>query len=128
MKKNGKCHDKCLKESLELQKCLRQLTHHVLAAQEDECKQISLELHDEIAQTLLAIHVRLNFLKQQNRSNTDGLTDEIASARQLVAESAKRVRKFARELALTTKVPTFGSTLHSEWHGHNSSLVRTPFK
>ena len=55
--KNGKCHDKCLEESLELQKCLKQLTHRVLAAQEDERKKISLKLQDEIAQTLSLIHI-----------------------------------------------------------------------
>ncbi|HEY4951758.1 MAG TPA: hypothetical protein VII71_00040, partial [Verrucomicrobiae bacterium] len=62
--KNGKCHDKCLEESLELQKCLRQLTHRMLAAQEDERAKLSHELQDEIAQTLLGINVRLLSLKQ----------------------------------------------------------------
>jgi len=42
-----------LKDSLQLQEELRQLTHQVLAAQEEERKKISHELQDEIAQTLL---------------------------------------------------------------------------
>jgi signal transduction histidine kinase len=92
------CHDKCLEESLELQKRLRQLTHQVLAAQEDERKKISCELQDEIAQTLLGINVRLLSLKQENRSSTNGLKNEIASAQRLVAKSAKFVRRFARKL------------------------------
>jgi signal transduction histidine kinase len=96
--KKEMCHDKCLEESLELQKRLRQLTHQVLAAQEDERKKISCELQDEIAQTLLGINVRLLSLKQENRSNTNGLKNEIASAQCLVAKSAKFMRKFARKL------------------------------
>jgi signal transduction histidine kinase len=96
--KNGQCHDKCLEESLELQKCLKQLTHRVLAAQEDERKKISVKLQDEIAQTLLGINVRLLFLKQENRSNSNGLKNEIARTQRLVAKSARCVRRFAKEL------------------------------
>ena len=89
----GKCHDKCLEESLELQNCLRQLTHRVLAAQEDERKKLSHELQDEIAQTLLGINVRLLSLKQGDRNNTKGLKNEIASTQRLVVKSAKSVRQ-----------------------------------
>lgn len=96
--KNGRRHQKCLQESLELQSHLRQLTHRALAAQEDERHQISHELQDEIAQTLLAINVRLVSLKQKARSNTRGLKQEIASTQRLVVKSARSVRRFAREL------------------------------
>lgn len=95
---NGKQRDKCLKESLLLQKRLRQLTHKVLAVQENERKKISHDLQDEIAQTLLGINVRLLSLKQSRQSNTTSLKNEIASAQRLVVKSAKSVRRFAREL------------------------------
>jgi signal transduction histidine kinase len=98
--KNGQHHKKCLEESLQLQKRLRQLTHRVMAAQEDERKNISRELQDEIAQTLLGINVRLLSLKQHARSNTRGLKDEIASTQVLVLKSAKSVRRVAREIGL----------------------------
>ena len=65
---NGKPHGKCLKESLQLQQHLRQLTHQVLVAQEAEREKISQKLRDEIAQTLLGINVRLLLLKQAARS------------------------------------------------------------
>ncbi len=97
LKKSGLHHAKLLKESLQLQEDLRQLTHRVLAAQEDERKKISCELHNEIAQTLLGIHVRLLSLKQEARKNTKGLKNEIASTQQLVIKSAKSVRRVARE-------------------------------
>ena len=95
--KSGQHHHKSLEESLQLQKRLRQLTHQVLAAQEDERKNISRELQDEIAQTLLGINVRLLSLKQEVRSNTKGLKNEIASTQRLVVKSAKSVRRIARE-------------------------------
>jgi signal transduction histidine kinase len=95
--KNGENHKKCLEESLQLQKRLRQLTHRVLATQEDERKTISRELQDEIAQTLLGINVRLLSLKQQSRRNTKGFKNEIASTQRLVAKSALSVRRIARE-------------------------------
>jgi signal transduction histidine kinase len=95
--KTGRHHNKCLEESLQLQKRLRLLTHRVLAAQEDDRKNISRELHDEIAQTLLGINVRLLSLKREARRNTKGLKNEIASTQRLVVKSAKSVRRVARE-------------------------------
>jgi signal transduction histidine kinase len=92
LKKSGAHYTKLLDESLQLQEGLRQLTHQVLAAQENERANISRELRDEISQTLLGINVRLLTLKQEARSNTKGLKDEIASTQRLVAESARSVR------------------------------------
>jgi signal transduction histidine kinase len=76
---------------------LRQLTHEVLRAQEEERRKISHELQDQIAQTLLGINVRLLSLKEEARGNTQGLKNEIASTQRLVAKSAKSVRRAARE-------------------------------
>jgi len=103
--KRGRQHEKCLEESLELQKCLRQLAHRVLEAQEDERKKISHELQDEIAQTLLGINVRLLSLKQEAQGNTDGLKNEIASTQRLVVKSARSVRRFAHELEVQPQTP-----------------------
>ncbi len=97
LKKSGVHYTKLLKDSLHLQEGLRQLTHQVLAAQEEERKKISLELQDEVAQTLLGINVRLLSLKQESQVNTKGLKSEIASTQRLVARSAKSVRRVAKE-------------------------------
>lgn len=97
LRQSGVHYTKLLSDSLELQKGLRQLTHQVLAAQEEERKKISLELQDEVAQTLLGINVRLVSLKQESQVNTKGLKAEIASTQRLVAKSAKSVRRVARE-------------------------------
>ena len=95
--KSGVHYAKLLKDSLQLQKGLRQLTHQVLTAQEQERKNISLELQDEVAQTLLGINVRLLNLKQAARINSKGLKQEIASTQRLVAQSAKSVGKYNQE-------------------------------
>jgi two-component system, NarL family, sensor histidine kinase DegS len=97
LKKSGAHYAKLLKESLQLQEGLRQLTHEVLVAQEDERRKISRELQDEVAQTLLGINVRLLSLKQEARNNTKGLKNEIASTQRLVVKSAQSVRRVARE-------------------------------
>jgi len=97
LKKSGVHYSRLLKDSLQLQEGLRELTHRVLAAQEDERQKISRELQDEIAQTLLGINVRLLSLKKEARVNTKGLKKEIASTQRLVAKSAKTVRRVARE-------------------------------
>jgi len=90
LKKSGIHYSRLLKESLQLQAGLRQLTHEVLASQEEERRKISLELQNEIAQTLLGINVRLLSLKQEAKLNTKGLQNEIANTRQLVQNRLHR--------------------------------------
>jgi signal transduction histidine kinase len=97
LKTSGLHYTRLLKESLNLQEGLRQLTHQVLTAQEEERKKISIELQDEIAQTLLGINVRLLSLKQEAHSNTRGLKNEIANTQRLVIKSARSVRRVAHE-------------------------------
>jgi signal transduction histidine kinase len=97
LKSSGEHYARLLRESLQLQEGLRQLTHRVLASQEEDRKKISLELQNEIAQTLLGINIRLFSLKQEARNNTKGLKKEIASTQRLVVKSARSVRRVARE-------------------------------
>jgi signal transduction histidine kinase len=96
--RRGESQQKSLDESLDLQKRLRQLTHQMIAAQEDERKKISQELQDEIAQTLLGINIRLLSLKQGDLRQTKSLKNEITSTQRLIVKSAQSVRRFAREL------------------------------
>jgi signal transduction histidine kinase len=96
LKKSGEHYTRLLRESVQLQEGLRRLAHHVLATQEDERRKVSHELQNEVAQTLLGINVRLLSLKQEARTNTKGLKNDIASAQRLVVKSAKSVRRAAR--------------------------------
>ena len=97
LKKRGAHSEKLLKESLALQNHLQYLTHQILSAQEDKRKEISRNLQDEIAQTLLGINVRLLTLKKEAATNANGLQKEIASTQRLVDMSVRSINRFARE-------------------------------
>jgi signal transduction histidine kinase len=100
LKKSGEHYARLLKESLQIKEGLRQLTHKILLAQENDRQTLSHQLQDGIAQTLLSIHVRLLTLKTAAQGNAANLTQEIASAQRLVAESVQTINRFARELEL----------------------------
>jgi signal transduction histidine kinase len=105
LEKSGEHYSRLLNESRQLQEGLRQLTHHVLKSQDDERKEISRELQDEIAQTLLGIDVRLVTLKKAAGSNAKGLKNEIASTQRLLIASAKSVRPTDRHPVWYTPRP-----------------------
>ena len=98
LKKNGKHCAKLLRESHQLQNHLRHLTHQLLSAQEAERTKISHKLQDEVAQTLLGIHVRLLTLKKAARGNLANLRKEITSTQRVVRESVQSIKRFAHEL------------------------------
>jgi len=100
LRKSGEHAQKLLKESHRLQKHLQRLTRQLLSAQEDKRKQISRNLHDEIAQTLLGINVRLLTLKKETAINASGLKKEIVSTQRLVDKSVKSIKRFAREFGI----------------------------
>ncbi len=100
LKKSVEHSRRLLAESRRLQKHLQRLTHQLLAAQEDKRRQVSRNLHDEIAQTLLGIHIRLLTLKREAEVNAQGLRKEIVSTRQLVDKSVRSIKRFAREFGI----------------------------
>jgi PAS domain S-box-containing protein len=83
------------------EEALRNLTHRLMQAQEEEQKRISRELHDVIAQTLTGINIRLATLNRQAALNTKGLDRNIVRTRRLVEKSVSIVQQFARELRPT---------------------------
>ena len=90
-----------LVQSHHMQDQLRHLSRRLLIAQEEERKKISRELHDEIAQTLTGINVRLVALKAEATRNAKGLQTKITSAQRLVEKSVDIVHRFARNLRPT---------------------------
>jgi len=93
LKTSSREHARLLAEAHRLQRHLRHLTHEILSAQEHSRKNDSRQLYDEIAQTLLAIHIRLLTLKKASNDNTSSLQKEIAKTRRLVKESTTRLQK-----------------------------------
>jgi signal transduction histidine kinase len=94
-------YSKLLEQSQVLQEQLRHLSRQLLLAQEEERKRISRELHDEIAQTLTGINVRLAALKIAATVNTKDLQQKISSTQRMVEKSVDIVHRFARELRPT---------------------------
>jgi signal transduction histidine kinase len=97
VRKSGGRSEQLLAESRQLQKYLQRLARRVLAAQEDKRKQISRELRNEIAQTLLGITVRLVTLKKEAAGSAARLEKDIANTQLLVDKSLKSINRFARE-------------------------------
>ena len=97
--KNSRQHQAALlAQSHLLQEQLRNLSHQVLHAQEEERKRISRELHDVIAQTLTGINIRLATLKKEAGLNIKGFDRNITLTQKLVEKSVNIVHQFAREL------------------------------
>lgn len=101
LRKSEQHYRRLLAQSHGLQDQLRHLSHQLLSAQEEERKKISRELHDEIAQTLASINVRLGALKEETSINTEDLQRKITSTQRLVEKSVDIVHRFARELRPT---------------------------
>ena len=94
-------YSELLEQSHIYQEQLRHLSRQLLLVQEEERKQISRELHDEIAQTLTGINVRLAALKTEATVNTKDLQRKISSTQRMVEKSVDIVHRFARELRPT---------------------------
>ena len=103
LRKSGKACTQLVQESNSLQTRLRNQTGKILSTQEEERQKTSLQLQDEIAQTLLAINIGLLALKTSAKANTEKLEKEIASTQRLVRESVKRINRFAHEFAIQHK-------------------------
>lgn len=84
LKKSQSLQTRRLAEAQRLQKHLRRMMREILTAQENERRKNGHHLHDEIAQALLGIHVRLITLKTAAESNSGNLQKEIDETKQLV--------------------------------------------
>jgi signal transduction histidine kinase len=81
-----------------MQQQLRHLTHKILTAQEEERKEISRELHDEVVQTLIGINVELSALSKMGAVSAEILKDKVGHTQRLVETSVNAVHRFARGL------------------------------
>jgi len=87
-----------LLESQSMQGKLRQLTHQIITVQEEERREISRELHDEVVQTLVGINVELAALGKMANGEAGPLREKIAHTQGLVENSVHAVHRFARGL------------------------------
>jgi signal transduction histidine kinase len=98
LKSSEQRHTRLLAGAHRLQTQLRHGTREKLLTQEKKRQSMSHQLHDDIAQTLLGIHVRLLALNKAAKASTAYLKKELASTRRLVKHSASRVKRIAHEL------------------------------
>ena len=89
-----------LKDSRMLEKHLQDMVRKVLSANETERRKMSLQLNDEIAQSLVAINLRMLALKKEVAANHADVTLEIAITQRLVEDSAKIIRQLADEFSI----------------------------
>ena len=90
-----------LEESRLSQEKLRHLARQLIEAQEAERKQISRELHDQVAQTLVGMNVHLESLAREATINPLRLKQRIVRTQKLVEKSVDLVHRFARDLRPT---------------------------
>lgn len=98
LKKSESRAHQLLERSRQLQKKLRNVSHQILLVQENQRKEISHELHDEISQLLLSINVHLAIFAKAAAVNPRGVRQTIVPLRHLVEKSVRVVHQFAREL------------------------------
>ncbi len=97
--REGKAEYQALfREAKTMQVKLRELTREIISAQEEERKQISRELHDQVVQTLVGINVQLAALGRDASGGVRSLKAKIALTQRLVENSVNEVHRFAREL------------------------------
>jgi PAS domain S-box-containing protein len=101
LKQSEEHQRRLLAESRIMQGQLRDLSHQILSAQEEERKKISRELHDEIAQTLAGINIRLGTLKAEGGGRGRDFQHKIDATQRLVEKSVEIVHRFARDLRPT---------------------------
>lgn len=97
LKKSSQQTTRLLQESRNEQRRLRYRMRKILSLQEDQRGRGSRQLHDEIAQILVAIHFRLLTLKMANQANAQNLKKEIAETRELVKQSKKMISRLMYE-------------------------------
>jgi len=77
---------------------LRRLSHELVRAQEDERRNISRELHDEVGQILTALRVELGNLEKLRFGPEKDYREHLDDAKKLAAQSLQSVRNLAAGL------------------------------
>lgn len=93
---------------------MRQLSHQIVAMQEEERKKLSRELHDHVGQVLTALRMELGRIDRL-RPPDDALARAVAECRQLVDNMVRTVRDLALGLR-PSMLDDFGLQPALEWH------------
>jgi signal transduction histidine kinase len=99
LKESKRVSSQLLKESSLAEERLKTAVRKILSENEEDRRNMSLRLHDEIVQTLLGVQVRLLALSKAAASNA-GLIEEIATTQSLVTESVRTIKRLAGEFGM----------------------------
>lgn len=105
LKSSEESSGQLLDESRGLEVRLEEIARRILSANEEERKRMSHQLQDEIAQTLLGIHVRLLALKKEAAASNAGIIKQIATTQGLVQQSVKTIDRLVREFGTQHESP-----------------------
>ena len=92
-------HRQAVEALRESEKQLRYLSSQLLTAQETERKRISMELHDELGQALIALKLRLASVQRKLRKDQKALYDEYEYAQKDIEQIIENVRRLSRDLS-----------------------------
>ncbi len=81
---------------------LRALSSHLLTVQEKEKKRISLELHDELGQSLTVLKLRFRTIERKLNPDQEGLKETCATSLQYIDQIIDNVRRLSRDLSPST--------------------------
>jgi signal transduction histidine kinase len=99
----------------EAERQMRQLSQRLVAAQEEERKNLSRELHDHVAQVLTALRMELGRIERATPSSDPKHTAAVTECRRLVDQLFHTVRDLALGLR-PSMLDDFGLQPALEWH------------
>lgn len=79
----------------------RELLAKTISAQEEERKRLSRELHDELAQALTALTMRLEALEERIPPEYEALTQQVIQTRRLTVQTLEETRRLILDLRPT---------------------------
>jgi PAS domain S-box-containing protein len=86
--------DMMLRES---EKKLRLLSSHLLTVQERERRRISMELHDEVGQSLTVLKLQIRSIKNKLHDSQTDLKEDCVNILHYVDQTIENVRRFSRD-------------------------------
>jgi signal transduction histidine kinase len=97
LRKSKEHYEQLFEQAHLMEENLRQLSNKLISVQEEERKNISRELHDEIGQALTAVTVSIAMLKKHD-SRDPAFAKKVTVAQELLEQSMETAHRFAREL------------------------------
>jgi signal transduction histidine kinase len=94
---------------------MRQLSQQLVAAQEEERKNLSRELHDHVGQMLTALRMELGRIDRLRSASDSRVAGAVKESRQLVDDMVRTVRDLALGLR-PSMLDDFGLGPALEWH------------